>query len=74
MDYGDRQDRALRIIERCRARPDMGDVAFINEHGLPYSYARIAYEIEQMTDIGRETVAMAELVDQAVLSRASESA
>jgi len=65
VDYGERQARALEIINRCRSRPDKDAVAFINSDGTKYSYAQIADEIEQMTDIGRETMAVAGLVIQA---------
>jgi hypothetical protein len=65
VDYGDRQERALEIIQRCRTRPDRDTVAYIDQDGTWYSYAQIADEIEQMTEIGRETVAVAGLVIQA---------
>ncbi len=66
MDYGDRQERALEIIRRCRSRPDRDEVAYIHGDGTRYSYAEIADEIERMTPIGRETLAVAGLVAQAL--------
>lgn len=53
MDYGDRQDRAVRLVEALRESvrqyPVKGKLLFGSD---------LANEIEQMTDLGQEIVAV----------------
>lgn len=64
MNYGDRQERAEMLVRAFRSQ---GTKVF-NMQNRAYTSDQIANEIECMTDLGKELVAVAGLVLQAMLS------
>ena len=60
MDYGDRQDRAEIIVKLFRERANTKPYPKSN-----HTYGQMADEIENMTELGREVVAVAGFVFQA---------
>jgi hypothetical protein len=59
MDYGDRQARAEMLVKAFRAR---GSKTIRSPRGQILTCEAVAVEIEGMTDLGRDLVAVAGLV------------
>ena len=62
MDYGDRQERALFLIKNLRENPDQTTKV------LGMSRKELADHIENMTEIGKEVLAVAGLVLPIIMS------
>lgn len=66
MDYGDRQDRAVRLVDLCRQKGfGSSKIVYTDFRGKAHTYTSLAFEIEHMTDVGRSLVAVAGFVDAA---------
>ena len=66
MDYGDRQERALFLVNRLRESQHQDRVYTSNTDGKIYTPADIADEIEKETELGKEILAIAGLVFHAM--------
>lgn len=64
MDYGERQDRAKFLVKQLRgmAAVDPTKVLHKDWRGVPYTASDMADAIENHTDVGTATVAVAGLV------------
>jgi hypothetical protein len=67
MDYGERRDRAERLVRILRENPDMKPYKNVTT-GQVYSPAEVADEIENMTLVGKTLVAVAGLVECALVN------